>query len=230
MGKKAVSYQKKMEIVSLKKHTQYSNRQIAKRVGCDEKCVRNTWSAYQLTGDVKDKPRSGRPTKTTDREKSLIFLDSRRNPLFSSQKLAARFTKTSKKSISRTTVDRILNNKELLSFRMTRKPLLRPSHMIIRRRLCKERLNWTDEKWKSVIFSDESNFELINRKKTIRVRRFACEKYSLLYTKPREQGGGGSIGIWGCISGHGVGSIATYNGRLNAIGYQEILEKVLIPT
>ncbi len=41
-----------MEIVSLKKHTQYSNREIAERVSCDEKCVMNTWSTYQFTGDA----------------------------------------------------------------------------------------------------------------------------------------------------------------------------------
>jgi transposase len=111
MGKKAVSYQKKMEIVSLRKHSQHSNRKIVKMVGCDEKCVRNTWSTFQLTGDVKERPRAGRPEKTSSHEKSLIFRDSRQNPTFSSKKLAARFEKNTKKSISRTTIDRVLEQK-----------------------------------------------------------------------------------------------------------------------
>jgi hypothetical protein len=37
--------------------------------------------------------------------------------------------------------------------------------------------NWSFSKWKLVIFSDESNFQLINRKNIPYVRRMIEEKY-----------------------------------------------------
>ena len=55
-----------------------------------------------------------------------------------------------------------------------------------------------------IIFSDESNFEIINRKN----KRFVCRKNTEKYLEQHIQNciqkGGGSVGIWGCISDSGV--------------------------
>ena len=40
------------------------------------------------------------------------------------------------------------------------------------------------EKWKQVIFSEESNFEIINRKSNVLVKRFKSEKYSNHFVVP----------------------------------------------
>ena len=57
---------------------------------------------------------------------------------------------------------------------------------------CKERLNYSMEQWKMIIFSDESNFKIINRKN----KRFVChkntEKYLKQHMQSRIQKGGGS--------------------------------------
>lgn len=230
MGKKAVSQDTKKKIITLKQETDMSNCEIAGRCKVHEKCVRNTWLNYLQFGTVADKKRSGRPPKTTQRENSLIYRDSRRNPTFSSSKLAARFKIDTGKTISRTTIDRILKNHEILSYRACRKPLLKPSHMIARRKWCKERLNWSTERWKRVIFSDEANFEVVNRKNVIFIKRRVNEKYVQRYCKPRVQGGGGSVGIWGCMSGSDTGVSNIYSGRLNAYLYEEILENGLVPS
>lgn len=81
-----------------------------------------------------------------------------------------------------------------------------------------------------MIFSDESNFQLINRKTTPRVRRFRHEKYDERFVQKRVQGGGGSIGVWGCLGQLGAGCCTTYKGRLKAKGYLDILENQLIPS
>ena len=61
------------------------------------------------------------------------------------------------------------------------------------------------EKWKQVIFSDDSNFEVMNRKSKVCVERFKSEKYSHRFVLPRLQGGGESIGVWGCFNFNEVG-------------------------
>lgn len=95
---------------------------------------------------------------------------------------------------------------------------------------CKERLGWTVSDWSKVIFSDESNFEVLNRKSRVFVKRFKHEKYHSRFCLPRLQNGGGSVGIWGCISHKGVGQCSIYTGRINQFVYKETLENKLLPT
>ena len=99
-----------------------------------------------------------------------------------------------------------------------------------RRKWFKERLHWQVEDWAKVIFSDESNFEVINRKSQVIVKRLSTEKYLAKFCLPRVQGGGGSAGIWGCITHQGTGIHNIYSGRVNQYVYKEILENCLVPT
>ena len=63
MGRKAISHEKRLEIVHLSRHTEHSNRHIAKLVGVSEKCVRTTLSNYKIIQSVKEVSRPGRPRK-----------------------------------------------------------------------------------------------------------------------------------------------------------------------
>lgn len=101
-----------------------------------------------------------------------------------------------------------------------------------RRRLkwCLNRQYCTFREWSRVIFSDESNFEVFNRKSTVHVKRERSQKYDSRFVIPRLQGGGGSAGIWGCISGKGTGVANLYTGRINKISYIETIENCLLPS
>ncbi len=44
----------------------------------------------------------------------------------------------------------------------TKKPLLTPAMVKKRLRFCKKYVNWTEEDWTDVMFSDESTFRIIN--------------------------------------------------------------------
>lgn len=50
------------------------------------------------------------------------------------------------------------------------------------------------------------------------------EKYLTKFITPKIQGGGGSAGIWGCISHKDTGCASVYTGRVNQYTYQNILE------
>ena len=62
------------------------------------------------------------------------------------------------------------------------------------------------------------------------MKRFKWEKYSTRYCQPRTQGGGGSAGVWGCISHKGTGVCQVYTGRINQFSYKETLENALLPS
>ncbi|RNA22736.1 TE: Transposable element Tcb1 [Brachionus plicatilis] len=80
---------------------------------------------------------------------------------------------------------------------------------------CKERLNWTIERWGMVIFSDVSNFEVSNRKSRVLVKRLKKEKYDTIFVVATLQSGGGSAGILGCIRSKGAGCCRIYEGRIH---------------
>ena len=81
-----------------------------------------------------------------------------------------------------------------------------------------------------IIFNDESNFKIINRKNERFVHHKNTEKYLKQHMQSCIQKGDGSVGIWGCISGSGVGCHKIYERRLNQYGYREILESSFIPS
>ena len=81
-----------------------------------------------------------------------------------------------------------------------------------------------------IVFSDESNYTVINRKNKVIVRRHHNEKYHSRFIVPRLQGGGGSVGIWGCITYDGPGLHMLYDGRMDQHRYIETLENYLMPT
>lgn len=109
-------------------------------------------------------------------------------------------------------------------------PIRSHPHVISAHPWCLEKRDWTYSKWAEVIFSDESNYKLINRKSRPTVRRFIHEKYLPNMIMPRKQGGGGSVGIWGCIGELGTGCCTIYTGRMNAKNYLGVLENHFKPS
>ena len=59
----------------------------------------------------------------------------------------------------------------------------------------KERLDWSVEQWAKVFWGDEANFQVVNHKGRIYVKRFVTKKYSDRFLQHRRQGSGGSVGI-----------------------------------
>jgi transposase len=219
MGKKAISFEIKMQIIAYHR-VYFSNVSIAQLLNISEHCVRNTIKKWEETGDVKDRKRSGRPRKTTTKEDSMLFRLSRSSPTSSLRTLSREWVNedgSTKASIQ--TISRRLISFKLESYKAADKPFLNKLHRKSRLNWCLERRNWSYNKWSTIIFSDESNFELKNRKNKPYVRRFKNEKYDNRMVNSRIQGGGGSIGIWDCFSANGTGCCSIYSNRMNSVRY-----------
>ena len=108
--------------------------------------------------------------------------------------------------------------------------MLAARDQLTRLRWCKEGNGWPLEMWKQIIFSDESNFKLMNRKNKVLVKRFKPEKYNNRFVVPRLQSGSGSVGIWGCFNFNVVGVCNIYTGRINQHTYIEMLENCMVPS
>ncbi len=78
-------------------------------------------------------------------------------------------------------------------------------------------VKWTVSKWKSVLWSDESKFDILVGNDGHRVLR------------AKEEGDLPSLMVWGCISAYGMGSLHILEGTMNAEGYIKVLEQHMLP-
>lgn len=74
-----------------------------------------------------------------------------------------------------------------------------------------------------MIFSDESNYEILNRKNRIYIRRFRNDPFRFQRSQQRVHRRGG-ITVWSYVTCHGLESLVVYDGRLNSINYFDIIE------
>ena len=95
-------------------------------------------------------------------------------------------------TITRQTVSRILRNFDMVSYIAPRKPRITP----VQRRT---RVVWYYERLSSsvndVVFTDESNYEILNRKNRIYIRRFRHDPTRFERSQQRVHRGGGIINV-----------------------------------
>ena len=75
-------------------------------------------------------------------------------------------------TITRQTVSRILRDFDMVSYIAPRKPRITPAQRRTRVAWCYGHLSWSVNNWSNVVFMDESNYEILNRKNRIYIRRF----------------------------------------------------------
>lgn len=80
--------------------------------------------------------------------------------------------------------------------------------------------------WSNVIFSDEKTFQSdgYQRKHVYRPKN---TRYDERYVQPIRRSGRLSAGIWAWICLHGPGELSMIPGRLNSVGYVDLLEQNL---
>ncbi len=93
----------------------------------------------------------------------------------------------------------------------------------------KANLKWTVSKWKSVLWSDESKFDILvgnHGRCVLRAKEKgdlpAC--YQCSVQKPA------SLMVWGCISAYGMGSLHVFEGTMNDERYIKVLEQHMLPS
>ncbi len=133
------------------------------------------------------------------------------------------------KTLSVNTIHRAIRRCRLKLYRSKKKPYL---NMIQKRRCflwAKAHLKWTVAKWKTVLWSDESKFEVLFGKLRRHIIRTKEDKdnpscYQRSVQKPA------SLMVWGCMSACGMGSLHIWKGTINAERYIQVLEQHMLPS
>lgn len=224
-----ISLAKRSQIEILRK-TGKSMMQIAKIVGVSKNGVATTLKRLDETKSNDDRKRSGRPRKTSAVDDRHILTISKRNHFKTAPEIRAEINKTLVKPVSTSLVKNRLNEKGYFGRVAVKKPLLRPANRQKRLLFAKTHKNWTIEQWKSVLWTDESKFELFGNKRRQNVRRKQGERYKSQCIAPTVKHGGGSVMVWGCFSFDGVGELVKIDGIMRKEHYHRILQRSAIPS
>ena len=109
-------------------------------------------------------------------------------------------------------------------------PYLMPRHHCLRLKWAKDHVDWTQEDWDKVWFSDESKFKLFGSDGHQWCRTRPGEEYLDRNMKQTVKHGGGNVMVWGCITPNGTGRLHRVEGHMNAIQYCNILSESLLGT
>ena len=149
-----------------------SQHQISRRLKVLRRCIRQTFDKFDKFHTVTTKLAAERPPKVTDREKRLIKFQQFRDDT-GSLTHPLRYVNTNLNlSIGRSTTSCILQDYNMVSYIAARKLRIAPAQRRNRLTCCYDHLNWSINDSSNVIFSEESNFEILNRENRIYVYRF----------------------------------------------------------
>jgi len=92
-------------------------------------------------------------------------------------------------------------------------------------------INWTRQRWRTILFTDESRFVLSRDDGSVRLYRRRNERYADCCVQQRDWfGGGGSVMVWGSIAYGYRTLLVIIDGKLNAQTYMEdILGPHVVP-
>lgn len=224
MSRRVYSKDIKLQVVALKERGT-AQKDISNQLNIDKSVVSRILSRYESRGFVDNRPKTGRPRKTTPREDRKIVRKLKKEPLLS----AKRVKNDLNLDVSTRTVQRRCVENKLLSFRVAKKPFISKKNRLDRLEFANNHLDWSIQKWKTVLFSDESKFNLKGSDGSQRVRRPIGERLKPRYCSGTVKHGGGHVMVWGAFSGQGIGPIHRIEGLMDRFMYKDILQDIMLP-
>lgn len=226
MGRKSVPIEKKLEIAALLKVCP-TVTEVARRAEVSRQCVRNVAEKITNGESLANRIGQGRHRSTTIQDDRSLKIMAKRGRTQSLRVLASQWGLAVGKHIGKSTVSRRLIEMGLSSYVQHRKPFRTQAQVEARRKWCAQMQVWNKDQWWKVIWSDESHFEFINRNNRTYVRRSRTEENCSFNFRPRLQGGGGQVSVWGCFTAAGPGPILFYDGRLSSSSYVSLISAAL---
>lgn len=203
--------------------------EISRSLGKNKSIISRIIAQYKAKGIVGPKPIPGRPKVTSKNTDRLIVRLSKQNPFLSSTKILGHLEGLGAQAVSARTVRRRLVDAGLFSRRPAKKPLLSKKNVKARLNFAQKYVDWTPDQWKKVVWSDESKFNLFRSDGMSYVRRPVGKRLNKKYIAPTVKHGGGSVMVWGCFSGYGMGPLHRITGIMDKFMYRDILREHLIP-
>ena len=137
-----------------------SGWQYAKKCCCETWCQSECRWPTLATNSVRNRPRSGRPRSTTNREDGYITNMALRQRTTTARRLRDNLRTATGTRVSDQTIRNRLRANNLRCRRQAVRPPLLPRHRTARRHWCTLHLRWQRVQWGRVMFTDESRFSI----------------------------------------------------------------------
>lgn len=229
MSRPRTSLVKRGQIVILQEEG-YSCRQIAKRLGCSKSTVGNILRKSKDRGHLKDLKACGRPKLTSLKIDDIIVNKSKADRFKTVPMIVAEMWQEHGLDISASTIGRRLRKAGLLGRKPRKKPWLTARHKNARLMFAMQHRHWTVEQWSKVLFTDESRFSPFKSDGRVYVRRMVGEEFNDNCIMPTIKCERKTVTVWGCFSRSGVGLLQQIRDNMDAQGYVNMLEEILIPS
>ena len=167
------------------------SEKISRTLKVSSSAVTKTIKRYVETGSHEDRHNKGRPRVTSPAEDKFIRVTSLRN--YSPNKwLSKRHVNISCSEETESGLHGLIAAK---------KALLKDTNKKKRLAWTKKHEQWTLDWWKTVLWSDESKFEIFGSSRYVFVRRRVGEQMISSFMVPAVKHGGGGVMLWGCFAG-----------------------------
>jgi len=204
--------------IVIKRSSGLSGQQVSLLVGRSKSTCNEIYAKWKKTGDVADRPRSGRPKEITSKIENTLIEKITAHPEFSLNQLI----EETQVNICKTSAWRVLENNGFRSMTSQRKWCLNKEQKAKRVQWAEKYKDMPDEFWHRVVFSDES----IIQRNTQRKRYWVHNKTQVPFTTvDRWQG---SVLVWGCITWDGTCILEIIDGHANSGKYVDVLKRRLL--
>ena len=201
----------------------WSNRKIGSKLKRNHNTISAVLKKQKETGKVIRKSGSGRPKKLSPQTARALGRAVNADRFITATALQTQFRlNEGENHVSTRTIRRTITDiRGYNSYWAVKKPYISERNRQKRLLWCQDKIYWTAEQWRKVLWTDESPF-CLRYSGRLRVWRLHNERYSpqcLQGTVKHDK----KIMVWGAFAAHGVGHLHRIEGTMDRHIYRQIL-------
>lgn len=205
-----------------------SQRKIAAIVNIKPPTVQKIIQRFVHENRLENKGRQAPNKIFTDADERYIVRKIKVNPRLSAPKLASEVKMDLGVECCDETIRRVLRAHDLNGRVARKKPFISPKNKLARLNFAKAHVSMTHDFWKTVIFADESKFNIFGSDGNAYVWRKPNTELKPENLKATVKHGGGSVMVWACMSAAGPGKLVFIESTMDKLVYLQILKTNLL--
>ena len=171
----------------------FTLRKIGEKLKMPFATVQYIVNKWKKTGSIRNRSGRGRVAKTTYKQDRAILRKAKMDPRISAKAIALELQKEHGVVVSTSTIKRRLNSGGLCGKVAKKKPWISEKNKRKRLQWAREKVGWSLEDWKKVLFSDETKILLFGSDGIVRVWRKPKEGLKKKFLRPTIKHGGGKL-------------------------------------